>query len=173
MDGHKAVHSNTITTIDVSPYLGELAEIVGNVNVCKLRKYAVEPFMRHPTSMSYIYKVIEHLHMSWVGIWLHTHTFTTTGISLITRESGKTLGDVSVQTMQLWDYWGCRTFQNASHIEVFILYSVWAPWPVVDGHMAAQLHCYHHRCFPTFGRVGWNRKWCECANHATSEWLRL
>ena len=73
MDGHKAAHSNTIITTDVSPHLGELAEIVGNVNVCKLRKYAVEPFMLHPTSMSYIYKVIEHLQYVMSG-YLATHS---------------------------------------------------------------------------------------------------
>ena len=52
-------------------------------------------------------------------------------------ESGKTLGDVSVQTMLLKNGWGCRTFQNASYIHWFSIYSVWAPWSVLDRHMAA------------------------------------
>jgi hypothetical protein len=42
---------------------------------------AVEPFKLHPTSMSYIYKVFEHLQLLWMGIWLHTHNITTTNIS--------------------------------------------------------------------------------------------
>jgi len=29
---------------------------------------AVEPFRLHPTSMSYIHKVFEQLHMLWMGI---------------------------------------------------------------------------------------------------------
>ena len=28
-----------------------------------------------------------------------------------------------------------------------------SPSTVVDGHMAAHSHCYHHRRFPRFGRV--------------------
>jgi len=30
--------------------------------------------------MSYIYKVFEHLKQLWMGIWLHTHTVTTTDL---------------------------------------------------------------------------------------------
>ena len=51
------LHTHTITTTDVSPDLGELAEIIGDV-VCKPCHYtmveAVEPFKLHPTSMRYI-----------------------------------------------------------------------------------------------------------------------
>ena len=36
-------------------------------------KKAVEPFKLHPTSMSYIYKVFEHLKQLWMGIWQHIH----------------------------------------------------------------------------------------------------
>ena len=42
---------------------------------------AVEPFKLYPTSMSYIYKVFEHLKQLWMGIWQHTHTVTTTEVS--------------------------------------------------------------------------------------------
>jgi hypothetical protein len=42
---------------------------------------AVEPFKLYPTSMSYIYKVFEHLKQLWIGIWQHTHTVTTTEVS--------------------------------------------------------------------------------------------
>ena len=42
---------------------------------------AVEPFKLHSTSMSYIYKVFEHLEQLWMGIWQHTHTVTTTEVS--------------------------------------------------------------------------------------------
>ncbi len=42
---------------------------------------AVEPFKLHPLSMSYIHKVFEHFLRMWIGIWLHTHTVTTTDTS--------------------------------------------------------------------------------------------
>jgi hypothetical protein len=42
---------------------------------------AVEPFKLHFTSMTYIHMVLEHLHLLWIGIWLHTHTTTTTDVS--------------------------------------------------------------------------------------------
>ena len=42
---------------------------------------AVEPFKLHPTSMSYIYTVFEHLKQFWMGIWQHTHIATTTDVS--------------------------------------------------------------------------------------------
>ena len=41
----------------------------------------VEPFKLHPTYMSYIYKVFEHLKQLWMGIWQHTYTVTTTEVS--------------------------------------------------------------------------------------------
>ena len=74
------LHTHTITTTDVSPDLGELAEIIGDV-VCKPCHYAIVEavvlFKLHPTSMTYIYKVFEHLHLLWMGIiWLHHHTIT-------------------------------------------------------------------------------------------------
>jgi hypothetical protein len=56
------------------------------MQVCKPCHYyalveAVEPFKLHPMSMSYIYEVLEYLLRLWMGIWLHTHTITTTDIS--------------------------------------------------------------------------------------------
>jgi hypothetical protein len=52
------------------------------MQVCKPCHYAlveaVEPFERHPMSISYIYEVFEHLLRLWMGIWLHTHIDTTT-----------------------------------------------------------------------------------------------
>ena len=42
---------------------------------------AVEPFKLYPTSMSYIYKVFEHLEQLWIGIWQHIHTVATTEVS--------------------------------------------------------------------------------------------
>jgi hypothetical protein len=63
---------------------------------------AVEPFKMHPTSMSYLYEVFEHLQLLlWMGIWLHTHTVTTTDVSPDLGELAEILGDASVQTIPL------------------------------------------------------------------------
>jgi hypothetical protein len=55
------------------------------MQVCKPCHYAlveaVEPFKLHPMSMSSIYEVFEHLLRLWMGIWLHTHTITSTDTS--------------------------------------------------------------------------------------------
>jgi hypothetical protein len=52
------------------------------MQVCQLCCYtlieAVEPFKLYPMSMAYLYEVMEHLLRMWMGIWLHTHIFTTT-----------------------------------------------------------------------------------------------
>jgi hypothetical protein len=42
---------------------------------------AVDPFILHPTSMSYMYKVFKHLQLMWIAIWLHSHIITTIGMS--------------------------------------------------------------------------------------------
>jgi hypothetical protein len=43
---------------------------------------AVELIELRPTAMSYIHKVFEHLCLLRIGIWGHTHTVTTTEVSL-------------------------------------------------------------------------------------------
>jgi hypothetical protein len=64
---------------------------------------AVEPFKLHPTFMSYLYEVFEHLQLLGMGIWLHTHTVrsTTTDVSPDLGELAEILGDASVQTIPL------------------------------------------------------------------------
>jgi hypothetical protein len=62
---------------------------------------AVKPFKLHPMSMSYIYKMCEHLLRVWMGIWLHTHTVTTTDASPDLEKLAEILPDASVQTMPL------------------------------------------------------------------------
>ncbi len=134
---------------------------------------AVEPFKLHPMSMSYIYEVFEHLLRLWMGIWLHTHTVTTTDTSPDLWKLAEILPDASVQTMPLHFGWGCRTFQTSSHVHGISIYGEWASSQVVDGHMASHSHCYRHSCFPSFRKVGWKLTWCKCANHTTMLWLRL
>ena len=77
--------------------LGELDEILGNANVQPYH-YAIgeaeEPFKLHPTSMSYLYEVFEHLQLLCVDIWVHTHSVTITDFSPDLGEWAKSLGDV-------------------------------------------------------------------------------
>ncbi len=61
----------------------------------------VEPFKLHPTSMSYIYKVFEHLKQLWIGIWQHTHTIPTTEVSPDLGEFSEILDDVSAEMTPL------------------------------------------------------------------------
>ena len=75
------------------------------MQVCKPCHFAmveaVEPFKLHPTSMSYLYKVLEHLQLLGMGIWMHIHSVTTTDVSPDLGEVAESLGDVSVQTIPL------------------------------------------------------------------------
>ncbi len=61
----------------------------------------VEPFKLHPTSMSYIYKVFEHLKQLWMGIWQHIHTVPTTEVSPDLGEFTEILDAVSVELIPL------------------------------------------------------------------------
>ncbi len=92
------------------------------MQVCKPCHYAVveavEPLKLHPMSMPDIYEVFERLLRLWMGIWLHTHTITTTDASPDLWELAEILPDASVQTMPLRFGWGCRTFQTESLIYV-------------------------------------------------------
>ncbi len=62
---------------------------------------AVQPFKLHLTSMSYIYKVFEHLKQLWMGIWQHTHAITNTDVSPDLGELAEILDDVSVEMIPL------------------------------------------------------------------------
>jgi hypothetical protein len=37
---------------------------------------ALNPLGVHPTSMSYVYTVFQHLDMLWMGIWVYPYTVT-------------------------------------------------------------------------------------------------
>jgi len=51
--------------------------------------------------MKYIHKVFEHLKQLWIGIWQHTHTITTTEVSLDLGELAEIIDDVSVVLIPL------------------------------------------------------------------------
>ncbi len=146
------------------------------MQVCKPCHYAfieaVEPFKLHSMSMAYLYEVFERLLRLWMGIWLHTQAISTTNVSPDLWELSEILVPyASVQTMPLHFGWGCKTFQTASLINVIHIWGFWAPSQALDGHMASHSHCYHHRHYPRFGKVGWNPIWCKCTNYTTTLWL--
>ncbi len=136
---------------------------------------AVEPFTLHPTaSMSCIYRVFEHLWLMWMGIWLHIHTCTTTDVCPVLVELAKILGDVSVvveTAVPLCNGWECRTFQTASHIHLIHIHGVWAPYIVVDWHMAPPSHRYHTSV--DMGERWQKPRWLVNKYGATMLWLRL
>jgi len=61
----------------------------------------VEPFKLHPTSVSYIYKVFEHLKQLRMGTWQHTYTVTTTDVSPDLGKFSEIIYDVNVEMIPL------------------------------------------------------------------------
>ncbi len=84
--------------------------------------------------------------------WAHGFTFTSLPPQTLPQiyKLAEILPDTSVQTMPIQFDWGCRTFQTASHVHGILIWGVWVPSQVVDGHMATHSLCYNHRCFPRF-----------------------
>ena len=60
---------------------------LGDARVQTIYHYAivedVEPFKLHPTFMSYLYEVFEHLQLLCIDIWMHIHSITTTDVPQI------------------------------------------------------------------------------------------
>jgi hypothetical protein len=120
-------HTHTVTTTHLSPDLREFAENIYDVNVktipLRYRRDCI-PFKLHPTSMSYKCELFEHLKQLWMGIWQHTHTFTTTDLSPDFGDFAEIIYDVNVKSIPLCYRRGCRTFQTASHIHVIQMQGV-------------------------------------------------
>jgi hypothetical protein len=172
------MHIHSVTTTDVSPDLGELAKSLGDARVQTISlsySWGCRTFQMHITTMSYLYETFEHLQLLCIDIyiWMHIHSVTTTDVSPDLGELAKSLGDARVQTIPLHNGWGCRTFQTAYHNDVIPIWGVWATLTVVYRHMDAHSLRYYHRRFPRFGRGSQKSRWCRCANHTTSQWLRL
>jgi hypothetical protein len=112
----------------------------------------VEPFKLHPTSMSYIYKVFEHLIQLWMGIWQHIHTITTTDISPDLGELAEILDEINVKTIPIRYHWGCGTFQTASHIHVIHILGVWTPTQLWMGIWQHTHTVTHREVSPDLGK---------------------
>ena len=106
---------------------------------------AVEPFILHPMSMSYIYEVFKHLLRLWMGIWLHTHTVTTKDASL---DMGKLAKIHPMQVCKPCNYALVDAVEPCKlhPMSISYIYEVFdCLLRFVDGHMASQSHQYHHR----------------------------
>ncbi len=153
------LHIHIVTTTDTSPDLWKVPEILPFANVHTM-----------PLCFDWGYRTFQtasHVHV--IPIWggwspsqvvdrlmaSHSHRYHHRCFPDLGKLA-EILPDASVETMPLRFDWGCRTFQTASHVHVIPIWGVWAPSQVVDGHMASQSHCYHHRHFPRFVRVDWN-----------------
>ena len=141
---------------------------------------AVEYFILHPTSMSYMNKVFEHQKDFWRGIWQYTHTVTTTNNSPNLGELTEIKDDVNIVTMPLRYGWDCRTFQMGHPYHTYIRYLSTFNW--YAGLYGSTRTRYHHRRIPQFGRIiaeilddvslemislcfGWDRRTFQTASH--------
>ena len=145
----------------------------------------VEPFKLHPISMSYIYKVFEHLEQVWMGIRQQIHTITTTDVSSDLGEFTEIRDDVSVEMIPLRNRWDCRTFQTAFHtivetVEPFKLHPISMSYiyKVFEHLEQFRMGIWQHihtvtttDVSPDLGKVS-EIIWCKCGNDPTTLSLR-
>jgi hypothetical protein len=112
-----------------SPDLGKSAKILGDVSVQKILQFSngwgcrtFQKCIPHPCH-TYM-RCLSTFNCLGMGIWMNTHSVTTTDVSQGLKKLAKMLGDASVQTMQFSNGWGCRTSQTASHIHVIQIWGV-------------------------------------------------
>jgi hypothetical protein len=170
------MHIHSVTTTDVSPDLGELAESLGDARVQTIplcNGWGCRTFQTaYHIHVIPIWGVWAPSTVLCIDIWMHIYSVTTTDVSPDLGELAESQGDVRVQTIPLHNGWGCRTFQTAHHIYAIPIWGVWAPSTVVYRHMDAHsLRCQHRR-FPIFGRVSRKSRWCKNANHTILQCLR-
>jgi hypothetical protein len=78
------LHTHIITTTDTSPDSGKLAKIRPDASVQTMPLHigsGCRTFETASHGYVHIYEVLEHLLRLRMGIWLHTHTVTTTDAS--------------------------------------------------------------------------------------------
>jgi hypothetical protein len=110
-------HTHTVTPTEVG------AQQWNGLGGVKLQS-TIATLKLHPTSMSYIYKVFEHLKQLWMGIWQHIHTVTTTEVSPDVGDFADILDDVSVEMIPLHIVEAVEPFKlhltSMSYIYLFI-----------------------------------------------------
>ncbi len=118
---------------------GQMLENWGKVKPkwwCGVMVEAVNHHWLHLTSILDVYKVIEHLHMLWIGMDAPLHCYSCAGEGQILENWGKAEPK-----------WRGVMVQAVNHhllhpTSILDIESVWAPSYAVDGHMGAPLHCY-------------------------------
>ncbi len=80
-----------------------------------------------------------------------------------------------VNMMWICHGWGWQPPQTASHIHIRHIWSVWAHWYAVHGHMVAALHSYTHPNWLRFWGSGSlvESKWCDYVMFEADSHLKL
>ncbi len=136
--GHMASHPHCYYQGSF-PRLRKVSEIEPHASVQTMQLQfdgGCRTFQLYLSSMSYIHKGLECFLRLSMGIWLHTHIITTTDASPDLGNLAEIVSDVSVQTKPLRFGWGCRIFLPISHVHGIHIWEDWAPYQVVDWHMA-------------------------------------
>ena len=104
--------------------------------------WGCKTFKLDPTSISYIYKVFDHLLLIRVGIWMNTLQYQ--ALHSFWRVGWHGPWWWPCANYSLHYGWGCKTIQTGSHIHLIYIESVWAPSAVVDRHMDVSSYSYHY-----------------------------
>ena len=126
-----------------------------------------------PTCISHIGKVIDNLHMQWMGIWISHHVVTTTLVGHSFRNSAEIFVCWWVKNEPLCIGWGSKPTWNGSHIPSIHIQGVWQLSYAVDGDMDPSSSHSHHTCRPRFGKSAEILGHCLELNEAFVQWLRL
>ena len=114
------LHNCTVTTTDVSPHLGELAEILSDVSVQTMplqNGWGCRTFQTASHTHVFSIKCLSNFNCCR---WAYGCTLTHYHHRCVPRfgRVGWILSDEGVETISLQNGWGARTFQTASNIHV-------------------------------------------------------
>ncbi len=178
---------------DVSPYLGELAESLGDARVQTIPlRYtksrgdvSVQTIPLHNGWGCRTFQTAYHIHVIplW-GVWApstvvyrhmdaHSLRYHHRRFQIFRRASWKSrwcksANNTTSQWLRLLNLSNCTSHPCHTYMRCLSTFNC-----IVYRHMDAHSLRYHHRHFPRFGRVSQKSRWCKSANHTTSQWLRL
>ncbi len=85
---------------------------------CGARVEAANPCRLHLTFTSYVYKVFEHIHILWMGIWVHPYTVMPVQVGLSFWKNGLR----RLSPSDFWCHsWGYKSPLTASHIHIICI----------------------------------------------------
>ena len=124
-----------------------------------------------PTSNPNIYKVIDNLHMHWMGIGIRHQAVTT---SRFEKSAEILLVHSKAKMKLLCTGWGSKNTWHSSHIQSKHIQGNLQPSYAIDGDRDPSSSCYQQTCPP---RIGKSAKSLGCFTRATNEalvpWWRL